>query len=257
MISKILKRLLLGIVLIYLALCTWLYVQQRSMLYFPVPAMANVQAQAFELSSDDLQLKGWVVNPGQSEAVIYFGGNGEQIEWNAPEFQSSIPKVTVYLVPYRGYGGNPGQVTEENLYRDALNLFDTIKPNYKNISLIGRSLGTGVATYVAAKRNIKKLILVTPYDSIVKLAQDNYSMFPVSLLIKDRFDSAERAAGITAKTLIMIAENDEVIPRSNTENLIRHFKQKPKVVVFKSAGHNSISDTADYQTTISKFLATQ
>lgn len=257
MISKILKRLVLGVALIYLALCAWLYVKQRSLLYFPVPAMANVQAQAFEFSSDGLQLNGWVVNPGQSKALIYFGGNAEQIEWNALEFQLSIPNVTVYLVPYRGYGGNPGEVTEENLYRDALNLFDTIKPKHKNIGLIGRSLGSGVATYVATKRSVDKLILVTPYDSIVNVAQDNYSIFPVSLLIKDRFESDKRAANIKAKTLIMIAENDEVIPRSNTENLIRHFKQKPTVVVFNSAGHNSISDTADYQKTISKFLAAQ
>ena len=248
---------MLGIVLIYLGLCIWLYVQQRSMLYFPAPAMSNVQAQAFELSSDGLQLKGWVVNPGNSNALIYFGGNAEQIEWNVPEFQSIFPNTTVYLLPYRGYSGNPGAITEENLYPDALNLFDTIKPKYKSISLIGRSLGSGVATYVATKRSVDKLILVTPYDSIVNVAQGKYAIFPVSLLIKDRFDSAERAANIKAKTLIMLAENDKVILRSNTENLIRHFKQKPVVILFKSAGHNSISDNADYLETMSNFLATQ
>ena len=255
MIKKIFKRLLLSAALVYLALCTWLYVKQRSLLYFPVPAMANVQAQAFELTSDGLQLKGWVVNPGQSEAVIYFGGNGEQIEWNAAEFQGSMPNLTIYLMPYRGYGGNPGEITEENLYRDALNLFDKIKPQYANISLIGRSLGTGVATYVAVERNIDKLILVTPYDSIVNVAQDQYAIFPVSLLIKDRYESAKRADRIKAETLVMIAGNDEVIPRANTENLIRYFKQKPNVVVFKTAGHNSISDNSRYQKTISNFLS--
>jgi len=257
MIKKIFKRLLLSAALVYLALCTWLYVKQRSLLYFPVPAMANVQAQSFELISDSLQLKGWVVNPGKNEAVIYFGGNGEQIEWNAAEFQGSMPNITVYLVPYRGYGGNPGHVTEANLYRDALNLFDKIKPQYTHVSLIGRSLGTGVATYVAAERKVDKLILVTPYDSIVNVAQDKYAIFPVSLLIKDRYESAKRVDRIKAETLVMIAENDEIIPRANTENLIRHFKQKPNVVVFKSAGHNSISDTVGYQKAISSFLSTR
>ena len=254
MIKKILKRLLLSAAFIYLALCAWLYTQQRSMLYFQVPAMGNVQAQPFELASDGLKLKGWVVNPGQSEAVIYFGGNGEQVEWNAAEFQASIPNISVYLVPYRGYGGNPGEVTEANLYRDALSLFDKIKPQYAQVSLIGRSLGSGVATYVASKREVNKLILVTPYDSIVNVAQDKYPIFPVSLLIKDRYESAERADKIKAKTLIMIAGNDEIIPRVNSENLIRHFKQKPNVVVFKAVGHNSISDDVGYQKTISDFL---
>ncbi|MEO6173158.1 MAG: alpha/beta hydrolase [Arenimonas sp.] len=254
MIGTIFKRLILSAAFIYLSLCAWLYMQQRSMLYFPVPAISNVQAQPFELASDGLKLNGWVVNPGQSEAVIYFGGNGEQVEWNVPEFQASIPNKSVYLVPYRSYGGNPGEVTEENLYLDALNLFDNIKPQYQQVSLIGRSLGTGVATYVAAERNVNKLILVTPYDSIVNVAQDKYTIFPVSLLIKDRFESAERADKIKANTLIMIAGNDEVIPRANTENLIRHFKQKPNVVVFKALGHNSISDGSNYQKAIAEFL---
>ena len=254
MIKKIFKSLLLSAALVYLALCAWLYVQQRSMLYFPAPAMANVQAQAFELSSDGLQLKGWIVNPEQKEAVIYFGGNGEQIEWNAAEFQASIPNVSVYLVPYRGYGGNSGEVTEANLYRDALNLFDKVKPQHASVSLIGRSLGTGVATYVASERKVDKLILVTPYDSIVNVAQDKYPIFPVSLLLKDRFESAQRTGRIKAETLVMIAGNDEIISRANTDNLIRHFTQKPNVAIFKSAGHISISSDARYQKTISSFL---
>ncbi|MEO8000248.1 MAG: alpha/beta hydrolase [Arenimonas sp.] len=251
---KILKRLFLSAAFVYLALCIFLYVKQRELLYFPVPAMSNVQAQAFELDSDGLKLKGWVVNPGQARALVYFGGNGEQIEWNAPEFQASIPNVTVYLLPYRGYGGNPGEVTEAHLYLDALALYDKIKPQYQHVSLMGRSLGTGVATYVASKRKIDKLILVTPYDSIVNVAQDQYPIFPVGLLIKDRYQSIDRAGNIKAKTLILIAENDEVIPRANTENLIRHFKQKTEVVVLEGVGHNSISATSNYQKTIAEFL---
>lgn len=228
--------------------------QQRSMLYFPVPAMQDVQAEAFNLNSDGVLLKGWVINPGQPQALIYFGGNGEQIEWNAEEFRTSIPNVTVYLVPYRGYGGNPGEISEANFYRDALNLFDKIKPQHGRVSLVGRSLGTGVATYLASKRNVDKLILVTPFDSIVNVAQDKYPIFPVSWLIKDRYESVERVAGIKTDTMIMIAEHDEIIPRANTENLIRSFTRKPNVILFKRAGHNSISDNPDYQKAISNFM---
>ncbi|MGH8050628.1 MAG: hypothetical protein ACREPB_08230, partial [Arenimonas sp.] len=90
------------------------------MLYFPTPSPVGVQEQNFELQTDGLVLKGWVVNPGKQRAMVYFGGNGEAVEYNVEVFKRTLPNVTVYLLPYRSYSGNPGKVTEENLYHDAL-----------------------------------------------------------------------------------------------------------------------------------------
>lgn len=254
MLIKILKRILLSATLAYVALCSWLYFSQRSMLYFPTPAATGVQAQAFELENDGLKLKGWVVNPGKQQAMIYFGGNAEAVEYNAEVFKTTLPDVTVYLLPYRSYGGNPGEVTEDNLYRDALKLYDQIKPRHGSISALGRSLGSGVATYLASKRKIDKLVLVTPYDSMVNVAQVHYPAFPVGFIIKDRYESWRRASQVDSKVLVMIAGMDEIIPRANTDNLLRHFKQKPKVIVFDGAGHNTPSDTTKYDQAISEFI---
>jgi uncharacterized protein len=254
MIKKIFKGLLLSAAFIYFALCIWLYVKQRSLLYFPTPAPANIQAQAFELQSEGLLLKGWVINPGKRQALIYFGGNGEAVEDNVEDFKQALPKVTVYLLPYRAYSGNPGEVTEANLYLDALNLFDRVKTKHDRIFLMGRSLGTGVATYLASKRRVEKLLLVTPYDSIVNVAQDKYPIFPVNLLVKDRYESWRRASDIHADVLVLIAEKDQVIPRSYTDNLLAHFKSRPKVIVFDEAGHNSISDSEKYDQVLSEFI---
>jgi len=239
---------------IYIALCSWLYVKQRSLLYFPTPAIADIQAQKFELQSDGLKLEGVVINPGKQQALIYFGGNGEAVEHNADLFKRTLPNVTVYLLPYRSYGGNPGEVTEANLYRDALNLYDQVKKNHVRISVMGRSLGTGVATYLAAQRKVDKLVLVTPYDSMINIAQNQYPAFPASWILKDRYESWRRAPKIDSDVLIMIAENDEIIPLRNTMNLIGHFRQKPKVIVFEGAGHNSLSDSAQYGRAVTGFI---
>lgn len=238
----------------YVAVCSWLYFSQRSMLYFPTPAIADVQAEAFELQNDGLKLRGWVVNPGKPRAMIYFGGNAEAVEYNAEVFKTTLPEVTVYLLPYRSYGGNPGELTEANVYSDALKLYDQIKSRHGSISALGRSLGSGVATYLASERKIDKLVLVTPYDSMVNVAKAHYPAFPVSFIIEDRYESWRRASQINSKVLVMIAEMDEIIPRASTDNLLRHFKQKPNVIVFDGAGHNTPSDSTEYDKAVSEFI---
>lgn len=238
----------------YIALCSWLYVKQRSMLYFPTPVPANVQAKNFELQSNGLLLKGWVINPGKQQAMIYFGGNAEAVEYNAELFERILPNVSVYLLPYRSYSGNTGEVTEENCYRDALNLYDHIKSRHGSINAFGRSLGSGVATYLASQRKIDKLILVTPYDSMINVAQDKYAFFPISFILKDRYESWRRAPIIESAVLVIIAGRDEVIPRAHSENLISHFKQKPEVIVFDNADHNTPSDSTQYDRAISEFI---
>jgi len=251
---KALMRILLSVAVVYLALCAWLYFSQRSLLYFPTPAIAGVQAQAFELKHDGLTLKGWIVNPGRPRAMIYFGGNGEAVEYNAEIFKEALPDVTVYLLPYRSYSGNPGEVTEANLYRDAIKLYDQIKSRHDSVSTLGRSLGSGVATYLASKRKIDKLILVTPFDSIANVAQEHYPAFPVTFLMTDRYESWRRAPDIKSDVLVLIAGMDEIIPRRNTENLVRHFKAKPKVIMFENAGHNTVSDSDEYDRVIAAFF---
>ncbi len=223
-------------------------------MYFPTPVNAGVQAQSFELRSDGLRLRGWVVNPGKQDSLIYFGGNGEAIEHNVNPFKRILPDVTVYLLPYRSYGGNPGEVTEANLYRDALNLYDQTRSHHGRVSVMGRSLGTGVATYLASQRKVDKLLLVTPYDSMINIAQTQYPAFPASWILKDRYESWRRASEINSDVLVMIAGNDEIIPLGNTMNLVSHFRQKPKVLVLEGESHNSISDSAQYDQVIAGFI---
>ena len=75
-----------------------------------------------------------------------------------------------------------------------------------SISVIGRSLGSGVACYLAAHRKIQHMALVTPYDSMTSLAQTHYPIFPVRWLLKDRFESSKLANSIDSETLVLLAE---------------------------------------------------
>ena len=89
-----------------------------------------------------------------------------------------------------------------------------------------------MALYVASRRDSASgLILVTPYDSIADIGQSRYPIFPISLLIRDRFDSTSIAPLIHIPTLVLMAGDDEVIPQANTKELLRAFRNTPHLVI--------------------------
>ncbi len=239
---------------IYIALTIVLFFFQRDLLYFPTAEIDHGYS-TFSLSSDNETLEIIVLNEGNAKSLIYFGGNNETVAKHAKEHQTNFPNHTVYLLNYRGYGGSTGSPTEQGIYTDALALFDFVNKKHAYTSIMGRSLGTGVATYVAANRIIHKLILITPYDSIEEIAKSQYPIFPISLLIQDTFDSHGRAAMIKAPTLIVVAENDQLIPTENTLRLIRAFSPSIlKVKAFKGAGHGNVSHLDEYHELLKDFV---
>ncbi len=248
------KTFIIIIIVAYLLICAIFFIFQRSFLYFPQPA-SYVNEITTHFDNNGQSLSGWVINVGQDNMLLYYGGNASAIESNINMLKEIAPQHTIYLIPYRGYGNNKGKPTEEGLYSDALHIYDVLKEGYKNVALIGSSLGSGVATFVAANRQVEKLVLVTPYDSISNVGQAHYPFLPVKWLAKDQFQSVLLAPKIEAKTLILIAENDKIILRERSEALANQFKPSllTKVIV-AGAEHNNISATAEYTQTIHNFL---
>jgi pimeloyl-ACP methyl ester carboxylesterase len=207
------------------------------------------------LTRDGASLKIWhVARPGD-RAVIYFGGNGDDVVWFIDDFAKAFPDRSVYLVNYRGYAGSTGLPTEKALLGDAEAVFDEVHATHSDVAVIGRSLGSGVAVHVAAIRDVTKLVLVTPYDSIESLAEAQFSWFPVSWLLQDKFDSRSRAKNVQSPVLVLMAENDGVIPRANSERLVAAFA--PGLVSAKTiagADHDSIVRSATYLAAMHEFL---
>lgn len=244
-------------VLIYAGFCVFMYASQRNAIYYPMPEVQVPGAADIRLESDGETLKIWrLAHGGGSNAIVYFGGNAEDVSGNIPDFMNFFPQYDVYLVNYRGYGGSTGSPTEAGLYRDALAVYDEIRSQYSGISVIGRSLGSGVATYLATAREIDRLILITPFDSIEKVAKRALPILPVSLLLKDKFDSIGRVADIDAPVLVVTAEYDEVIPRRHSDALAEAFPvSQVAVEVIPDTGHNTIGMSPRYAIVLSRFLA--
>jgi pimeloyl-ACP methyl ester carboxylesterase len=241
---KVLASIVSLAALLYTAACAALYFNQRSLIYFPTPAAGAPGADRITVENEGESLRIWRAGPGDSEtrqAIIYFGGNAENVAQNIPLFKTVFAQTPVYLVNYRGYGGSSGSPTEQALFADALAVFDYVHARHPEVSVIGRSLGSGVAVYLAAMRDVKKMVLVTPYDSIENVAKAVYPAFPISLLLKDKFASNRRIGGLKIPVLFILAENDDVVPRANSEALIALFPAtQASVVTIPGTTHHSI-----------------
>ncbi len=234
-------------VMIYLAFCALLFVFQRSMLYLPQPAPAGDSATAWTLPVEGAELRINRVPFDGPQAVLYFGGNAETVAYSVPELAAAFPRHALFLMNYRGYGGSSGSPSEQVLLADALALYDRVQAEHPQIVIVGRSLGSGVATYLASMRPAVRLVLVTPYDSIQAIAERHYPFVPVRWLLHDKYESWKHAGKIDIPTLLVVAEFDEVIPRRSSEALARHFRDGVATLkVIAGTSHNTVSDSPEY-----------
>lgn len=248
------KRLFFLGVFLYLGIGFYLYLAQRDFMYFPVRSTANnLKERTFE--NDGHKIKATVLNSGNQKAIIYFGGNAENVESNAEVFSDLFSEYSLYLVKYRGYGGSTGEPTEEGIYSDALYIYETIREAHNEVSIIGRSLGSAVATYVASQKDVSKLVLVTPFDSAQSIAQSQFPIYPISVLLRDKHDSYSRAGDIRAETLVIAAEKDRVIGMRHTKRLLEGFSFDVSFHVIKGVGHNNLSSNPRYYLVLRDFLS--
>ena len=239
---------------IYAVLCVLLYLFQRSMIYFPVRESSAPGATPIRFEMRGATLKVWVVEKAGPRALLYFGGNAEDVGASIARFAERLPHTSLYFVNYRGYGGSTGRPAEPALVADAITLFDRLRTRYSAIDVLGRSLGSGVAVRLASERPVRRLAIVTPFDSLANVAQRHVRWLPAGLLIRDRYDSAARAPSVSSEVLIVIAESDEIIPRARTDALVGAFRTPPRVIVLRGAGHNTVDLDPRYLDELAIFL---
>jgi uncharacterized protein len=244
--------------LAYLALVAWIYATQRAQIYFPVPENRHPVAEVFWLENEADRVKVWHVARAGSRALIYFGGNAEDVSGNVDSFAAAFPRHALFLVNYRGYGGSTGRPSEAGFNADALALFDHVHKAHGEVAVMGRSLGSGVAVALASKRPVDRLVLVTAYDSLVNVAREYFGWLPVGLLLKDRYDSAELARDVDAPVLIVIAAEDEIISRPRSEALAAAFAPgQARRAVVQGATHNTLDLSPEYLAVVRDFLRSQ
>jgi uncharacterized protein len=235
----------------YAAACLALFLAQRSFIYFPQPKSIPDGNPPLTLKLDGERI---LVSTGANAlagastgAVIYFGGNAENVALSIPILADAFPDRYLYAMNYRGYGGSTGKPSETALITDALALFDHVHADQPNIIVIGRSLGSGVAVHLASERPVERLVLVTPYDSILNVAAKQFPYFPVRWLLLDKFESWRYAPKVTAITQLIAAQNDAVIPLENTRVLYKYLPAPlATLTILAGVDHNTVAASSDY-----------
>jgi len=256
------------LVVIVLGVFAAAWLGQERMIFFPQPVGANVRlparASALEVvAADGTRLRGWIVPgaaPAPRPAVIYFGGNAEEVSWTLSD--ARWPREwTIVGVNYRGYGTSEGKPGEAALKADALSIYDAIARredvDARRIVVFGRSLGTGIAVHVATERPVARVVLASPYDSFVALGRKHYPWLPVSLLLRHRFYAAADATRCRMPLLAIVGEYDTIIPADRSRALYDAWAGPKTWLTVPGADHNDLGDAEAFWAGVARFLEEQ
>lgn len=256
---EILKQILLLVVFFYIALALFLFLQQRKFIFFPTKAQHSSPpgASEFIFTHNDATLHGWIYQEKfvKDRLIIYYGGNAEDVYYAAEQF-GKYGDTAALLVNYRGYGRSTGIPGEQEFFGDALAIFDEIQRRYspEKVFLMGRSLGSGVASYVAAQRTVSGIILITPFDSIASIAKRQYPFLPTGKLLRHPFRSIDYAPHFSAPTLVIYGGRDTIVRPEQTRKLLEFIPGNPEVTFIAEAEHNNIELFDEYDLAILKFI---
>ena len=199
-------------------------------------------------TKDNISLLAWHYKGSKkSPLLVYFHGNSFDIGERAYRLKRYIDNNwSVIIVAWRGYSGNKGKPTETNLYLDGESTLNWISRNtdyeYQDLVIYGESLGSGVAVELATRYKFRSVVLEAPFTSIVDIAKQRYKIFPVSLLVLDKFNNIEKIDKISSPLLIISGKNDEIVPHNHSVMLYQKAKEPKNSVFIDEAMHNNLYD---------------
>lgn len=256
--------------LAYAGMAGFLWLAQDSMIFLPRPAHGPAAAPpgwALEkvalTAADGTPLAGVLLLPpgdalARRPAVLYFGGNAEEVTASAREVGRRYGRRAVLLVNYRGYGESGGKPGEAALVADALALHDWLtrhpRVDAARIAVHGRSLGSAVAVQLAAARPVRCAVLTSPFESLATVGRAHYPWLPVGLLLRHRFDSAAAAARVRIPALVIHAGADTIIPPAHSDRLAKAWGGPVERLALEGFGHNDLDLDPRVDPAIAAFL---
>ena len=262
---KYLYLIFSSIIIAYLVLLVFIYFYQRNLLYHPTEN--NYQNDKIQFSYEEIfiqvdekiKLKSWMINKNlkKFKTLVFFHGNAGELS-NRIYKLNELNKldINILLISWRGFSGNEGLPTEENLYKDAeatIKWLNTKEVKNDKIILYGESLGTGVAVEIGKKNIFNSIILESPFTSMESAAKIYYPYLPVKLLLKDKYDSISKIKRITTPILIMHGKKDDIVPFSMGKELFEK-ANNPKYSYFTSDDDHMMEFNAKLLKSLKNFI---
>jgi pimeloyl-ACP methyl ester carboxylesterase len=254
--GRIAVAVLLVVLLLYLLVCAAAYLAQERLL-FPAPAARAAfpaGAERLALAAPDgvrlagLRLPATAPDPG-APLILAFGGNGSYADDAAGILHDLFPASDVVAFHYRGYPPSGGRPSTKAIQADSLRAFDAATRRFagRRIVVVGFSIGSGFAAHVAAHRPVAGLILVTPFDSLTKVAAAHLPYLPVKLLFRNPLEPAAELRALRTPTAILAAADDSLVQRERTDALRRAVPRLVYDRTIAHADHNSIYDRPEFR----------
>ena len=230
-------------VIIYFFILISTYIFQRNLLYHPTENNYSgdqilVSIEKVKIKTQDgIKLMSWYHNKNliNYKTILFLHGNAGNLENRIHKINHfKDMNVNFLIVAWRGFNGNKGKPTEKGLYEDARSAVRWLKSKgvkENNIIVYGESLGTGVATEIAQNKNFAGIILESPFTSMIDAGKDKYPYLPVSLLLKDKYESDKKIKNINSPILIMHGKIDNIVPFHMGEKMYE-LANRPKYSYF-------------------------
>lgn len=212
------------ILLLYFLIVFYVYLKQRSLLY--IPNIDNYDDESLIVDAKEIFIKNSEGNNLRSlfyqspnttkNTLLMFHGNAGPIE-NRFYKINKLAKYNqnILLISWRSYSGNEGNPDEKGLYDDALSAIKWLQNkdiSIEDIILYGESLGTAITIEVSQNKPFKGIILEAPFTSMIDAAKYHYPYLPVSLMLKDKYLSANKIHNLKSPIFIMHAKGDDIVP---------------------------------------------
>jgi hypothetical protein len=223
---------------------------QRALMYEPLtdriaPAAVGLPTAREELlqTPDGQRLVSWYI-PAQAgrPTVVYFHGNGGGLAQRADRMgRYAGTGLGVFMMSYRGFSGSSGLPSEAANISDALLAYEHVRAKgvaSSDLVLYGESLGTGVASQVAAQKPVGGLVLDAPYTSIVDVASYRYPFVPVAWAMSDRYDTMKVIGRVSAPVMIIQGARDRVVPPHMGREVYEAVTSPKKIITYPEAGHS-------------------
>lgn len=263
--KRIITRLILSILILYIVLCLLLYIFQEKLIFFPDKLDKNYKfkfEQPFQEinieTKDKKLLNGLLFKSDSSKGLIFYlhGNAGALNSWGEVAKTYTSLNYDVYMLDYRGYGKSEGTISnEEELFDDVQAAYNKMKHGYdeSKIIVLGYSLGSGFATKLTSTNNPKLLILQAPYYSFIDLMKYYYPIIP-TFILKYKLETNKYIRDCKMPIKIFHGTADEVIYYESSLKLKQLLKDTDTLITLVGQGHNGITDNPEYKAAIQDIL---
>ncbi len=253
-IARTLVVLIAALILISLVV-RYMLILDRMMIYFPereLAAAPDSVGLAYEdvnlTASDGKRIHGWHI-PGRSKVtLLWFHGNAGNISHRLDNILILHQRlgIGILIIDYRGYGLSDGKPSEKGLYMDAEAAFDYLTSDLglnaeRDIVLLGRSLGVGVAVEMATRHRVRGVILESGFTSIREMADSSDSRLPIALMLmlfEARYDSISKIGRVESPVMVLHGDRDDTVPFWMAEKLFGAASSPKTLYPIRGASHN-------------------